>query len=106
MVPRVYIETTIPSFYFEVRSEPDMVARRDWTRDWWDSHRSQFELYTSEAVIDELERGDFESKTEALNLISELPLLPFEQATADIVNTYISPLASQRSGRCLTYLIL
>jgi hypothetical protein len=27
-----YIETTIPSFYYEVRPEPDMVARRDWTR--------------------------------------------------------------------------
>jgi len=25
-----YIETTIPSFYHEVRVEPEMVARRDW----------------------------------------------------------------------------
>lgn len=28
----VYIETTIPSFYYEVRTEPDVVARRMWTR--------------------------------------------------------------------------
>ncbi len=34
--PRVYIETTIPSFYFEIRKEPEMVARRLWTRRWWD----------------------------------------------------------------------
>ena len=32
MRKRVYIETTIPSFYYEVRSTPDMVARRAWTR--------------------------------------------------------------------------
>jgi len=25
--PRVYIETTIPSFYHEVRTEPEMVLR-------------------------------------------------------------------------------
>ena len=31
-----YIETTIPSFYHEVRAEPEMVARRDWTRRWYD----------------------------------------------------------------------
>jgi len=30
--PEVYIETSIPSFYFEVRTEPEMVARREWTR--------------------------------------------------------------------------
>jgi len=30
--PRIYVETTIPSFYFEERPAPDIVARRDWTR--------------------------------------------------------------------------
>jgi hypothetical protein len=32
MKPRVYVETTVPSFYYEVRDEPEMLARRDWTR--------------------------------------------------------------------------
>ena len=31
----VYIETSIPSFYVETRQEPEMVARRNWTREWW-----------------------------------------------------------------------
>ena len=30
--PRVYVETTIPSFYHEPRTTPDIVARRAWTR--------------------------------------------------------------------------
>ncbi len=25
----VYVETSVPSFYYEVRTDPDMVARRD-----------------------------------------------------------------------------
>ena len=41
MKPKVYIETSIPSFYHEVRSEPSMVARRDWTRQWWDNASNQ-----------------------------------------------------------------
>ena len=51
MKPSVYIETTIPSFYFESRPEPEMVARRQWTRDWWDNHRSNYELLTSKSAL-------------------------------------------------------
>ncbi len=86
---RVYIETTIPSFYHEVRVEPDMVARRVWTRQWWDEHRSAYELVTSDAVVDELERGDHPIKAEALSLIEDVALLPVTAAVADIVEAYI-----------------
>jgi hypothetical protein len=89
MNPRVYIETTIPSFYHEVRMEPEMVARRAWTREWWDDHRSDFDIATSEAVIDELEYGDFPQKNDALALIENLPLLDIDEAVADIVDAYI-----------------
>jgi hypothetical protein len=86
----VYIETTIPSFYYEVRPEPDMVARRQWTRDWWDNQRNNYQLFTSEAVIDELERGDFPGKDDALSLIREIPLLEIDSAIADAVFAYVS----------------
>lgn len=70
--PKVYIETSIPSFYHEVRTEPDMVARREWTRDWWDERRNAYELVTSDAVLDELRRGDHPVKEQALELIQSL----------------------------------
>ena len=44
MPRRVYIETTIPSFYFEVRSELEMVVRREWTRRWWRDAGANYEL--------------------------------------------------------------
>jgi hypothetical protein len=31
----IEVETSIPSFYFETRSEAQMRARREWTREWW-----------------------------------------------------------------------
>jgi hypothetical protein len=86
---RVYLETTIPSFYYEVRTQSDMVARRDWTREWWENYRNGFELFTSEAVIDELEKGIFPQKTEVLLLIETVPLLDVNEAIADIVDAYI-----------------
>lgn len=56
MKRRIYIETLIPSFYHEIRTEPEMAARRSWTREWWNQQSYHYELVTSLAVIEELER--------------------------------------------------
>jgi hypothetical protein len=32
--PRIYVETTIASFYHEARTAPNIVVRRHWTRQW------------------------------------------------------------------------
>lgn len=84
---RVYIETSIPSFYFETRTAPDMVARRDWTREWW-SMIDLFEAVTSEAVRYELERGTYPGKTNALKLISTLPDIEIDNEIEDIIAAY------------------
>ena len=46
MKPRVYVETSIPSFYHETRPEPEMVAQRIWTRQWWDGRRDDKRINT------------------------------------------------------------
>lgn len=90
MLKTIYIETTIPSFYYEARTEADMVARRDWTRAWWDQAYGSHTLVTSVAVIDELTQGDFPSRDDCLRLISDLPLVPVEVAISEIVEAYIA----------------
>lgn len=89
MKKSVYIETTIPSFYFELRTEPEMIAMRNWTVDWWDNSSHQYELVTSIPVIEELQRGSHPQKNETLKLISVLPILPIQDAIYEIVDTYI-----------------
>jgi predicted nucleic acid-binding protein len=87
----VYIETTIPSFYYEVREEPEMVARRNWTRQWWDGLGERyFDLVTSQPVLDELSRGRFPGKNDALELVGNLELLPIVEEIEEIVTVYIS----------------
>ena len=44
MKSTVYIETTIPSFYYSDRIEADMVVVKDWTRDWWREESRNYEL--------------------------------------------------------------
>ena len=89
-MPSVYVETTIPSFYHEVRTEPEMLARRSWTREWWDKHREDYELVTSEAVLDELRKGEFPGKEDTLALMQSVPLLEIEDPLAEIVTAYIA----------------
>ena len=90
MRSRVYIETSVASFYHEIRTEPDMVARREWTRRFWHDAKDSYSLLTSPAVIDELERGNFPNKQAVLDLVMPLPILPIDENIGEIVDTYIA----------------
>ena len=70
--PRVYIETTIPSFYHETRTAPDIVARRRRTRKWWGGAPERYELVTSSPVLDGLAGGPRERIAKRLTLVREL----------------------------------
>ena len=90
MSKTVYVETSVPTFVREARSEPEMVARRAWTQQWWAVATERYDLVTSPAVIDELERGDFPSRDDCLKLVERLELLEITPAVLDVVDTYIS----------------
>ncbi len=76
MKPRVYLETTIPS-YLVARPSRDLVvaAHQQLTRDWWDSRRSQFEIFVSAAVMDECSSGDPSPASQRIELVKDLPIL-------------------------------
>lgn len=90
MKETVYVETTIPSFYHEIRTEPEMIVRREWTREWWKVAQGRYELVTSPAVVKELERGDYPTRSQCLELIKSLPLLALEPAVVEIAEAYIA----------------
>jgi predicted nucleic acid-binding protein len=87
---RIYVETSIPSFYFEVRNEPDMIARRDWTKQWWNRASVRDELVTSEAVVNELDRGGHPRRAECLALLSGLRILAVNSAITETVEAHVS----------------
>ncbi len=89
MKNKVYIETSIPSFYHENRTDIAAIARKDWTRQWWDNYRYQFELFSSAAVIEELQNGEYLKKDDCLLLMEEIQLLSIETEIAEITDAYI-----------------
>lgn len=87
--PRVYVETTIPSFLHETRPQPEIVARREWTRRWWATARDRYELVTSPAVLSEISAGSSGRGALRLAAVSDLPLLPIELEVVEIVRAYV-----------------
>ena len=85
-----YIETTIPSFYHEVRSEPSMVARRDWTRRWFDVAVISDRIVSSVAVLDELRRGDFPGRDDCLAMLDTIEMLELDDPVFEIVEAYLA----------------
>ncbi len=88
--PTVYIETSVPSFYHETRSEPEFVAMKNWTRLWWDNRKEGYLCYTSEAVFNELESGEYPKKLEKIKLLRNIDLLEINDEIEEIVEVYIS----------------
>ncbi|TVP98495.1 MAG: hypothetical protein EA381_12295 [Planctomycetaceae bacterium] len=84
-----YIETTIPSFYHEVRNQPEMVARKDWTRKWFDAAVKTDRVVASTAVLTELESGNYPGREEAIRLLDNLELLTINTAVAEVVEAYM-----------------
>ena len=72
----VYIETSIPSLYFETRTSAAAVVWRTATRRWWDLRRRQFRLVTSEAVVAELARAPAEKSVPGLEMLGGIDLTP------------------------------
>lgn len=85
-----YIETTIPSFYHEVRSEASMVARRDWTRRWYDVAVKSDRFVSSAAVLDELRRGDFPSRDDCLAMLDTIEMLELNDPVFEIFEAYLA----------------
>lgn len=76
MKPKLYLETTIPSYLAGRQSRDILVAaHQQITREWWQSRRTAFELYVSELVLQEIRAGDPQLAAERLEVIADLPIL-------------------------------
>lgn len=87
----IYVETSIPSFYFETRPEMEMQVRRQWTHEWWERAKWQDALFTSAVVITELmETPDAQKLQQMLDLLAPIPRLPYADEIDTIVEIYLS----------------
>lgn len=87
--PRVYVETTIPNFYYDFRDSPAVALRREATRLWWATAAERYELLTSTVVVDELSKATSDRVALRLELLANVQMVPLLPTIADIVTTYL-----------------
>jgi hypothetical protein len=82
MKPRLYLETTIPS-YLVARESRDAIVhgQQTATQKWWEHRRNDYEMFVSEFVDIEVGRGDTEMSKARAAAIQGLPRLA---ATEDV----------------------
>ncbi|PSB05554.1 DNA-binding protein [filamentous cyanobacterium CCP1] len=91
MSETVYIETSIIG-YLTARTSNNLIlmANVEATRDWWDTRRTQFDLYISQTVLDESARGDTEIASRRLKILSDFPLLEVNEAVQDLAMRFLT----------------
>jgi hypothetical protein len=88
-MPTVFVETTIPSFYLDRRTHWRIRAWSEYTRAWWDHHRKDHELVTSDFVLKELEAGPRARSKAALALMAGIRVLPEHPRLAEVIQFYL-----------------
>lgn len=87
MKKSVYLDTTIFSYYIDERKELGVHIAR--TKEWWNNEKQFYDLYLSELVLLELQRGKFKRQEEVLNLAKDIKILEIVVDIDQIVNIYI-----------------
>jgi hypothetical protein len=85
----IYVETSIPSFYYDTRTARDLQARRDWTRQWWSAPKPDTILVVGAPVVIELKRAPIIKRKQALELIAALPSLDVSSEIDEIIEVYL-----------------
>lgn len=90
MSETVYIETSILG-YLTARPSRDIVvaANIEITREWWDTRRRDFQLYSSQAVVKETSQGDAAIASQRLEIVRNIVLLDLNQSVLNLAEQFL-----------------
>jgi hypothetical protein len=81
----VYLETSVIGYLASRRSSDLVIAANQLlTLEWWDDHRMKFELFASQATVDECAAGDPIAAKERMRFLDGLPILAVDSQTQGI----------------------
>lgn len=90
MKPRLYLETTIPS-YLTAWASRDLIvaAHQQLTKEWWRTRRDVFEICISQFVLDEAGAGDADAARERLEVLKPLPMLDVTESVLQLASALL-----------------
>jgi hypothetical protein len=89
MKPTVYIETSVISYHAAKPSRDVIVAAHQRiTLEWWQNVLHQCEPHVSQAVLDEIARGDPEAAATRLDMTQGMTVLEVTGEVVELANAY------------------
>ncbi|MCW5211698.1 type II toxin-antitoxin system VapC family toxin [Desulfobulbus sp. TB] len=99
MKPKVYIETSIPSYLTAWRSRDlIMAANQEMTKEWWEN-REHFDLYISALVLQEAGAGDPNAAQRRLEQLNNIPELDITEKIEGFANVLIQKVPLPEKAR-------
>lgn len=95
MREKVYLDTTIPSYYFDERQSLSVFI--EITKKWWSEMSGSYDIFISDAVLQELHEGNYPKKDEIFNFTSSLQLLKEVKEIEQIVEFYVENFVMPRT---------
>ena len=88
---RVYIESSVISYYANRRSRNLIVAaHQEITREWWESELSKYDAFISQFVIEEISKGDPAPATMRMDAIAECAIIELSDDVAELARRYLA----------------
>ena len=93
MKERLYLETSVISYY-TARPSRDLIllAHQEIARQFWEKALNDFEVFISQAVIDEISKGDREVSERRMALIKGFSYLAINENVEKLAELYMSRL--------------
>jgi len=94
----VYVETSIVS-YATARASTllRVLVRQKDARRWWDEYSSRYDLFVSQAVLDEASAGDAAAARQRLRMLRGIPQIPItdevQSVAAQLLDRHLLPTA-------------
>lgn len=91
MEQKVYLETSIVSYYAAMPSRDLVIAaRQEITQEIWPVLQDNFDIYISALVIQEASRGDREAAKKRLHALSPIPILEITPKVQEVAKSLIN----------------
>ena len=98
--PKVYLESSVISFYANRRSKDLIVAAyQEISADWWENELHKYQSYVSQFVIEEISRGDSRAAKNRMDAIKAFPLLELPEEVFNLAQRYLKKIQIPRKAQ-------